>query len=370
MKIVIFSYHYLCSQNKAGFHFIANELAHMGHEVIFVSTPYSVINYTKFTAKGGKLSELNKRIPIKNNLSSVVLFSVLPLISYRSRLIDKILEPLLVWQYKLLINTTLKIYIQHADIILFESNQFLRMFDFIYKQNPHAKYVYRVSDLMWCIPKFPQWAIQYEKKIIDKFNVVSVPSSYMFEYYKTHIQDKAKLQLDYHGIDKEIFNNNNDLSPYDINKINLVWVGISQFDIEFIKIVAKLYPTFIFHIIGIQELINLPNVINYGVMQFKDTIKYIKYATVGLACHKYTQGGESYSNSLKVMQYSYCDLPIIAPQFMHHYAGNNMFFYEPNNEESIKTCLDSAISIKLEHFNYTILDWENTTKKIFAQVLK
>lgn len=368
-SIVIFSYHYLCSKNKAGFHFIAQELAKMGHEVTFVSTPYGTINYNKFKSKGGKFAELNTLTRVNNKLSSFVLFSLLPLISYRNKLLDILLQPLLVLQYKLLLKFTIKKYIKNADIIVFESNQFLRLFDYIQSQNKAAKYVYRVSDLMWCLPNFPQWAINYENTILNKFDVISVPSSYMFEYYTPLIKSKTILQLDYHGIDKQIFDQNNDPSPYDDDKINLIWVGVSSFDIDFIRTAAKLKPDWLFHIIGILEPISMPNVIEYGVILFKDTIKYIKHADIALACRIYELGVESLSNSLKVIQYSYCALPILAPQFMHYYAGNNMFYYIQNDEKSIAECLKMVENLKIDKLNYEILDWKETTYKIFAQII-
>ena len=177
------------------------------------------------------------------------------------------------------------------------------------------------------------------------------------------------MHLNYGGIPKQIFDQNNAPSPYDGDKINLIWVGVSSFDIDFIKIAAKLKPDWLFHIIGILEPISMSNVIEYGVIPFKDTIKYIKHADIALACHLYKIGAESLSNSLKVIQYSYCALPILAPQFMHYYAGNNMFYYIQNDEKSIAECLQMVENLKIDKLNYEILDWKETTYKIFAQII-
>ena len=57
------------------------------------------------------------------------------------------------------------------------------------------------------------------------------------------------LSLDYHGVDKDIFDKNHQ-SPYKKVSINAVWIGNNYFDHTFLKIAANAKKDWYFHIIG------------------------------------------------------------------------------------------------------------------------
>jgi 2-beta-glucuronyltransferase len=359
-KVLIFSDHYFLSKNKAGFHFIAEELAIQGNHVNFVTTRYSLLNVNKFIQSGGRIRDVNQVIPVANNINMFILFTILPMISYRNKVINKIIEPVLVAQYKLAISLFIDQLIKNADIIVFESCSFLRMFDYLQNINSTARYIYRVSDLLSLL-KNPDWLLQYEKKIINSFDLVSVPSSYMYKFYTKNMA-AVRVKLTRHGLNKNVFDLNADENPYDEKCVNLVWVGISYFDEMFLKMAAIAFPNFYFHIIGNVTKIKLKNVISYGKLPFSDTIKYIKYANSGLANRIYSPGTESLSDSLKIQQYTYCKLPIIAPSFMNHYQGNNMIYYTPNDLSSIINCVNLAID-----FSHDIVD--NSMNRSWSEVV-
>lgn len=366
MNFLIFSYHNYSSKNKAGFHFIADTLLKLGHKVTFVAATTGILNLLQAKQKRGiKISSLNRMQSLGSSLKIFNLCTILPLISYRNKFVDILLKPLLILQYKFFLNLFLSGSIKNADVIVFESIPLITLANFVKQLNPQVKLVYRVSDLFCNIPNQPDWVMQDEANSIANFDVISVPSRYMYDYYLKILLRIDKLQLDYHGIDTEILSADVD-NPYLANTINVVWSGVSQYDAQVVEILAQNFPEIIFHIIGGVTRVQWPNVINYGKMQFDKTISYLKFASVGLANRLYHVGAESLSDSLKIKQYTYFKLPILAPEFMQSYSGNNMFFYKLNDTNSIVSAFKKCLAFNPGNTDLLLVkDWDRVVENIF-----
>jgi 2-beta-glucuronyltransferase len=76
-------------------------------------------------------------------------------------------------------------------------------------------------------------------------------------------------------------------------------------------------------------------------MPFEATIPYLKHADIGLHTLVCKPGAESFADSLKVIQYTYCRLPIVAPEPLRS-ARLNMFYYQPSNAVSMVRALEAA----------------------------
>ncbi len=90
-----------------------------------------------------------------------------------------------------------------------------------------------MSDLLSVLRKHPT-SIEHEKKHWDDFDLISVPSKFMFNQFNS----SKNLSLDYHGVDKDIFDKNYQ-SPYKKVSVNAVWIGNNYFDHNFLKIAAN-----------------------------------------------------------------------------------------------------------------------------------
>jgi 2-beta-glucuronyltransferase len=86
------------------------------------------------------------------------------------------------------------------------------------------------------------------------------------------------------------------------------------------------------------EPVKAANVHWYGLMPFADTIPFVKYADVGLNCM--TRG--TITDSLKIMQYTYCSLPIVASS-LNRCDKPHMFFYDMGDDKSIHRAIQDAL---------------------------
>ncbi len=252
-------------------------------------------------------------------------------------------------------------FIKSSSYIVFESTPGLLLFDKVKKLNPGAKYIYRVSDDLRFLQVHPA-LIKYEAKVLPSFDVVSIVSAHFFNLFK-----QKNVRLHYHGIDKQTYDQPH-VNPYPAGSTNLVFIGNAYFDRDFLETASTLFPDAKFHIIGpIQGLPKHPNIIAYGEMPFYETVGYIKYADVGLHTLHRARGAEAFTDTLKVHQYTYCQLPIVAPSFLKT-NRKHAFYYTPGNAATIQTSLENALGFLHDEVdNSNVLDWKELAQKLIKE---
>ncbi len=359
-KVVLLSWHYYNSKRQAGFHFLANAFKDRGFQVVFISAAISLLTFLR---KDSKIYEkdFSKNVikPMNfNGVKSVINTSLFqPAVSRNS----KVLELLAKVFFKLSI--TSKKEVRTANYIVFESMSSIMFFDKVKLINPTAKIIYRMSDDIEIL-KAPKVTVDYERSILTKFDLVSVPTKTMYDKFVALSPDNVKLH--FHGIDKKIYDQAK-FSPY-TEKINHIFVGNSLLDQDFIDIASSIYEDHLFHIIGTFEpIIKKRNVIYYGYMPFEETIPYVKFATTGLQIiSNYNGVAETLSDSLKVLQYSYCKLPIIAPSVIPAHHRKNFFYYDYNDKNSIKQCVEEALAFDKTSFTVNIKSWDELAIELIS----
>lgn len=351
-KVVFISWHYFNSQRKAGFHFLAKAFSERGYDVVFVASVVSIFTFLRkeqvIYEEGFKQNLFKKKkFGTVNSLINFSLFR--PPISRKSKTLE-----FLAHVFFRLNRKSIK-EIRNADYIVFECGHSVLFFDKVKSINPKAKIIYRMSDDMELL-KVSKKTVEYERSILHKFNIVSVPTQLMFD--KFSIVSPRNTKLHFHGIDKQIYDNCKN-SPY-LEKINLVFVGNSHMDVNFVDIASSLFEDYYFHIIGgFEPLIKKPNVMYYGRMPFEKTIPYVKFASIGLQIRSNEDGiATSLSDSLKVIQYSYCNLPIIAPDVIPAHHRKNFFYYNYDNKESIKKSIEQALNFNKNSQVPIVNSWE------------
>jgi 2-beta-glucuronyltransferase len=335
---MLVSGHYLESKRKAGFHWLADAYHRMGREVVFLTAPISWVSWLRkdYRFEYPVIKEANRLKIVNEDLSSFVYLTFWHPAQLRNRLLNKVAYPYYLNYGRFIPNDLAKL-IADSSLIIFESTPALLLFKQFKKINSTARYVYRVSDDVKLLNYHPI-VIEEEEKLSSQFDLISTPSSYIHQRFRKF----PNAELHYHGIRKDQFDEKYE-NPYD-EGVNAIFVGNSHFDYDFLERAAKIYPEWRFHIIGpIAQLPKYKNVITYGELPFKDTIPYIKFADVGLQNRLYTLGSESLTDSLKVIQYTYCKLPYVAPSFLK--TGRlHSFYYEYGNSESIRQALQNAFS--------------------------
>ncbi|WP_298340707.1 hypothetical protein [uncultured Algibacter sp.] len=234
------------------------------------------------------------------------------------------------------------------------------MFSKLKKLNPNARFVYRASDDLGILNAHPS-LIKFEKNNLSKFNLVSVPSSYILNNLNRK-SNEANIKLHFHGINKDLYDSEYK-NPYKQNTLNAVFIGVTGLDYMFLKYAAFNYPEITFHIIGpLNKEVVADNIKYYGEMMFNKTVPYVKYADIGLHTILYSKGGESLTDSLKVHQYTYCGLPIISAHFLKS-SRKNSFYYkdEKDIDKAIKECLEYGKNFDLKA---NVSSWDELCNKL------
>jgi 2-beta-glucuronyltransferase len=249
--------------------------------------------------------------------------------------------------------------IASADLLVFDSDHGLLLFDRFKRLNPRARFVYRVSDHIPMLRHHPLLPTQ-EERILPRFDLISVPSS----FFRERFADVPNVHLHYHGLEKDLFDRPA-ANPYPRPGLNVIYVGKYHFDAESVRRAIRLFPEWSFHVFGeVGELPPAANLTCYGERPFAELVPYLKYADIGLQTLSYTPGAECFTDSLKMHQYTYCRLPIVAPRFLQN-ARQHVFYYEPGDDESIRRALLEASRFERTRISATgIHSWDEIAAKL------
>ena len=341
-KAVLITGHYWKSKRRAGFHWLADAYERLGWEVLFFTAPLSWLSWLR---RDYRLTypelwrERNQLVRVRTRLWSFIWFTPFHPANMRSSLLNRLSYPLFS-RYSSLSLGEAEEFVKKADLFVFESTPGLLLFERLRRLNGSARFVYRVSDDLRLLRNHPV-VLEAEAIALPSFDLVSVPSPYFKRLFLKH----DNLKVHPHAIRKDVFDCDYPNPYIDKSGPHIVFVGISYFDTKFLEIASRLFPAWTFHVIGpIPGLPQRPNIIAYGEMPFLETVPFIKYADVGLAAWSYRPGAESLSDSLKIIQYTYCQLPIVAPAFLKS-ERPNIIPYEPGNPDSIRRALESAVAM-------------------------
>ena len=367
MKTVTFiTGHYYPSKRRAGFHNFADAAHALGYKVNFVTVGYSLLSFLRndYRTKIPDISKnYNTAVKIRDNFFSYVHFTawhpMTLLLPFLNRLSMKWMDAYGQGNLKNLLPI-----IRQTDIFVFESCPGLFLFNRIKHENPNAKMVYRVSDDIRILGSTHPRMVKLEKEIVGKFDCVSVPSSVMQSMFPG-----VSVRLDRHGLDKSSYDSCLE-SPYEADSINAIFVGTGYMDYDFLQAAASQHEDVKFHVIGpIKDKLNLPNVHFLGEMPFKKTVPYIKFANVGLAIRTFRKGfAATLTDSLKIIQYRYCGLPMVSPDFIDLQMGG-VFYYKPGDASSCVAAMQQALQHGRDaSFALEVQTWGEVAESILQTV--
>lgn len=353
LKIVLISYHYFGSKKKAGFHFLAKAFKDMGHDVTFATGFFSflsLIRNDRRIKEKGFLANIFKPRTIEG-VTSIVNGTIFHPAAALPNFLNVVFKNFVTPRSHLVLECS------NADIVIFESDPSLLYKNKLsYKKT--CKVIYRVSDSLKMLG-LPKQILEIEKDIAHTFTSISCPTKVIYDTFQT--QNKHLL---HHGIQKDFFDNDHSLTPYKRDSINHVFIGNSYLDFDFLHIASTIFPNHDFHIFGSFPSAKFSkNVHFHGYKNFTDLVPYIKHANTGL--HTVTNENnvaESLGDSLKVHQYTYCNLPIIAPSVIKT-SRSNFFRYEYQNKKTISECIEAALKTQL-NFDSPVNDWKDVAKKM------
>ena len=334
--------HYYPSPRRAGFHNLADAAHRLGYKVNFITAGYSLLSYLRRdyrTKIPGIKANCNRPLEIRPGFVSYVHFRPWHPMTLLVPFLNKISAPYMDRYGEGELGALLPL-VRETAVFVFESMAGLFLFRRFRRENPTARTIYRVSDDVRVLHSTHPRLLELEREIAPLFDLVSVPAAVMLEKFP----GLPGLRLHHHGLDKAAYDASA-LSPYPAGSKNAVFVGIGHFDDGFIRLAAKANPDCFFHIIGpMKDTLALSNVCFYGEMPFAATPLYIKFADVGLCNVRCgNESAKSFTDSLKIMQYRYCGLPVVSPDFLD-LRRDGVFYYRPGDAQSCAGALRDALA--------------------------
>jgi len=364
-RVVFVTSHYLNSDRKAGFHWLADALWRSGWHVLFFTESLSWLSFLRRDERcqyplGREAHQLRY---VRERLASYVWLTPFHPINLRSGLINRLGAPLLKLYPRFSLGAA-EAEIARADLFVFDSDHGLFLFDRFKELNPRARYVYRVSDDIRMMRHHPLLPAQ-EETIVGQFDLISVPSPRI----RQRFADLANVEVHHHGLDKALFDRPH-ANPYQTPRPNVLYVGKHHFDADFMTRAVRLLPAWSFHVFGtVGDLPTAANLTCHGERPFAELAPYLQHADVGLQCLAYTPGAEAFTDSLKMFQYTYCRLPIVAPSFLRH-DRPHVFYYEPGDDASIRRALLAAHAYDRTQISAaSVVTWDELASRLAASPL-
>lgn len=366
MKFLFLSTHaFLPTTRKTSVHFVSEALAARGHEVETISVGFSALSYFKKKNVYRLLaqSQKNRFVEHAPRYRSACYLPPLHAFSSGNAMFDAAMAPLFTL-YGNTIPTFMQEAIRRADVVVIESGTAVAFFHAVRRINPKAKTIYFVRDRLDTVGASAHLQ-KIERTSAAHFDHIIVPSHHIAETFG----DLPHVKIIPQGIDKHAFDASA-ASPYAAGTVNAVSVGNMLFDRDAVVAMAKSAPHVTFHLFGEGIPDDLPeNAKVYGERPFSGIIPYIKFAHFGVAPYRLTER-ELYliESSLKLRQYSYCALPVLAPSLMAC-AFPNIVGYSLKGETDWAGKVNTAATMPhLPDWKDGILSWDEIAALFAASV--
>jgi 2-beta-glucuronyltransferase len=333
-RVILVSPAYLGSKRRVGFHHLAAAFWNLGWEVTFVTAPISYLSRLRrdYRFEYPVLAEANRLVSVRERLTSFVLLTRWQPGNLRSPLANR-LSAQLFRRYARVPLGPLESLVPEADLVVFEGTAALLLVPRFRSLAPAARFVYRPSDDLRRLRVHPLLA-ETEAEAVPQVDLVSVPTRQIADalapYGEVYVHPPA--------IDKAAFDRKSD-SPYGGGPA-AVFVGVTRrFDYPTLGTAAGLAPHVSFHVVGLPSRTERENVTFHSELPFEDVVPYLQHATFALLF--FPPGYPSLGQGNKVMQYSYCRLPIVAPAHLEP-DRENMCVFEHGDAESLRDALAEA----------------------------
>lgn len=360
-KILFFSGHIAGAQRKARVLFIAEAVARRGHSVQFITVDYSLVRWAKERLLPRKAGQVYK---VDENLFGYLWLPAFHPLHPR----EKIYNWLSAWTchlYPYLLGARLIKMVREADVVVVESGNGLVLAPRLKRLNPSARFILIMSDLMETLGFHPT-ALKMGEEAIDVFELVFSPSQIIADKLRPFARQSRS------------FPQGHDKTPFDIPHKNpfrgprqAISVGDMLFDGWAIENLAHGNPDWIFHLFGKRALLeNGPeNVVSHGEVPFQDLVPYLQHADVGIAPYRMApQMDYLCQSSLKLVQYAYCGLPIVAPAFASN-GQSYIYTYTNKNKDELLQAFRAASERGRGPVRADILDWDAVVDGMARQAI-
>ncbi|WP_417690098.1 hypothetical protein [Roseibium sp.] len=367
-RAVILTGHFPMQKRRANILWLSDHLRQDGWHVTMITVGYSLVSKLRGDRRFQQLyaPPVVGEIIHDESLTSVFSYPLLHPFSLRKRILDELARPLhqtfvMHWARRL------PAYLKDADLVVVESGPPVMLAPIVRRAAPSAAMVYRVSDDVRVLG-LPDFVVRAEMKYAPLFDRVSMASPLLGRRF-AHL---GNLKIDPIGVAKRLLDGDleDPFAGLPRARREAVCAGTTQFDIKAMRLMAKLRPTWNFHILGRlrEEAWNEPeNLIFHGELPFDQTAGYVKYADIGLAPYLDKPGVEyQTAQSNRMLIYRYFGLPMIGPKSICDPHIPTLVGYDSDSEISMAEALDNLESMSRRGPDPYVQDWSVLYERIVS----
>lgn len=360
--LIISGHHFADAPRRVDLHFIADQLRAEGAAVDFLICRLSPLS--RFIRDGrykhARTRPINSWSRLDERLEEFVWFAPFHPINLRLGWMNDIVAPLYRRYGHFLPKAVMDRLPGYSHVVV-ESGPSPLLTRYLRRHAPNAKFIYHAADRLETIRVHP-CVIEELNRTLPLYDQLRI----MAEAMRADFACQDKVVFVPHGISKDIFDNAV-TTPFQGER-HAISVGDMMFDGSLIETLAVANPDWTFHLFGKKALPLQPrgNIVVHGEVSFATIVPFIKFADIGIAPYRPGAGADYLSqSSLKMIQYSYCHLPIVAPRFAA--AGrDNVCAYEPDDPVSMRAAFESAkVMDHLAIDTSGILTWGEVVERLF-----
>ena len=360
--LIVTGHHFAEAPRKVDLHFMADALRAGGDHVDFLACRLSFLS--RFLKDGrfdhARQRPLNRWNRIDEGLEEFLWYAPFHPMNLKLPLLNALSAPLFRLYDRLLPKAVMERMASYTHILI-ESGPSPLLTHRLRQAAPKARIIYHAADRLRTIRVHPCVEAALAEGIGD-YDLIHIMAEAMRADFPT---DAPILYLP-HGIARESFDRATE-SPYATPR-NAVSVGDMLFDAHVIDTLAAAYPDWTFHLFGKKAVPSdrRANIVVHGEVAFETIVPFIKFADIGLAPYRRSDGADYLSqSSLKMIQYTYCRLPIVAPEFAA--AGlPHVLPYRPADPASMVAAFERAISYDRGSIDTSsVLSWSEKIDRLF-----
>jgi 2-beta-glucuronyltransferase len=360
--LIVSGHHFADAPRRVDLHFISDQLRKEGATVDFLICRLSPIS--RFIRDGrykhAQTRPINQWFRLDERLEEFVWLAPFHPVNLRIGWLNAVVAPLYRRYGHFLPQAVVERLSSYSHIVI-ESGPSPLLTRYLRQYAPDARFIYHAADRLETIQVHP-CVIDELNRTLSAYDQIRI----MAEAMRGDFASQDRVVFVPHGISKDLFDAAI-ISPFDGAR-HAISVGDMMFDAAMIDTLAVSNPDWTFHLFGKKALPLQPhgNIVVHGEVPFAEIVPFIKFADVGIAPYRSGAGADYLSqSSLKMIQYSYCHLPIVAPRFAA--AGrDNVCAYDPDDPASIRAAFEQAKGMDHQAIDTSsILTWEEVVDRLF-----
>jgi 2-beta-glucuronyltransferase len=361
--LIVTGQHFAAQPRKVDLHFMAEALNDMGIPVDFLSLRLSQVS--RFIGDGrweyARSRRRNQWVSVAPMIDEYIWMNAVHPLNLKKPIANR-LSGLFFRFYGELLPAAVIARLPSYSHIMVESGIAALLIGKLRRLAPDSRIIYHAADRLATIGTHPVAAEQMAAHAAD-LDLAHI----MAEAIRPDIPPGVPVIHLSHGISKAIFEQAG-ANPY-AGPRNAISVGDMLFDAGVIETLAEAYPDWTFHLFGRLARLSrpMPNVVTHGEVAFERLAAYIRHADIGLAAYLDKKDADYLSqSSLKMIQYTFCRLPIVAPAFAA--AGRaHVCPYRPGQAETIVKAFAAAIGFDRTGIDASaVMSWQEKTRKLLA----